>query len=340
MPFYYQLPQLTDMTPVQQSVLDQPLPVAISGGPGTGKSVVSIWRHIRNHELGTQKSLLLTYAKTLRFVLAAAANIEHGVAGQHVETTFDWITRHNPFSQDYDEMIIDEAQDVSSDRYETLKGLTAAISYGADDEQMLYPGQQTTEAQLRELFPANRHYTLDQNHRNTYEVMHFVKAALPNRLISNNVLDRLRVERSTGRKPQCILTGGTHEGLIAAIKSIVEQFQEETHNIGILLPLTTDVDRMHSQLLDAGVNCTKYHFKCPDITLIENVHVTTFKSSKGIEFDTVIIPKFGAWRENIASLDVVGENDYYVAFTRAKRNLYLLCDAPLIGISADTFDIT
>ena len=57
---------------------------------------------------------------------------------------------------------------------------------------------------------------------------------------------------------------------------------------------------------------------------IDNVHVTTFKSSKGTEFDTVIIPDFENMLTNIAQLNVIDENDYYVAITRAKRNLYLI----------------
>jgi len=52
--------------------------------------------------------------------------------------------------------------------------------------------------------------------------------------------------------------------------------------------------------------------------------VTTFKSSKGTEFDTVIIPEFENMFNNISNLDVIDENDYYVAITRAKRNLFLI----------------
>ena len=46
--YYFNLPQITDLTTVQQVALDEPNPIAISGGPGTGKSVVSLWRHISN----------------------------------------------------------------------------------------------------------------------------------------------------------------------------------------------------------------------------------------------------------------------------------------------------
>ena len=73
--YYFNLPQITDLTTVQQVALDEPNPIAISGGPGTGKSVVSLWRHISNyvdsstnnqsHPRPRKKSLLLTFTTTL-----------------------------------------------------------------------------------------------------------------------------------------------------------------------------------------------------------------------------------------------------------------------------------
>ena len=73
--YYFNLPQITDLTTVQQVALDEPNPIAISGGPGTGKSVVSLWRHISNyvdsstnnqsHTRPRKKSLLLTFTTTL-----------------------------------------------------------------------------------------------------------------------------------------------------------------------------------------------------------------------------------------------------------------------------------
>ena len=50
------------------------------------------------------------------------------------------------------------------------------------------------------------------------------------------------------------------------------------------------------------------------------MHICSFKSAKGLEFDTVIIPKF-------EFIDVASNNqlkEYYVAMTRAKINLILL----------------
>ena len=78
---------------------------------------------------------------------------------------------------------------------------------------------------------------------------------------------------------------------------------------------------------------------------IGNIHVTTFKSSKGLEFDTVIIPNFDIvnrvpvnMRGNIV---ICTWNDLYVAVTRAKSNLYLITnnDMPELSLVAKRFNI-
>ena len=71
---------------------------------------------------------------------------------------------------------------------------------------------------------------------------------------------------------------------------------------------------------------------------IENIHVTTYKSSKGLEFDTVIIPDFDSYKWYINNTDNTSENDYYVALTRAKTNLFLITKKSLRGIDPSTYE--
>ena len=97
MAYFFKLPSITDLTIGQQAALNEPNAIAISGGPGTGKSVVSLWRHIRNYGTGTKKSLLLTYTKTLETYLAASAKSENINAGNAINRTY-WWTTHEPVS--------------------------------------------------------------------------------------------------------------------------------------------------------------------------------------------------------------------------------------------------
>lgn len=140
MPYHFKLPPVTDLTISQQSALYDPNPISISGGPGTGKSVVSLWRHIRNYGIGSKRSLLLTYTVTLERYLSASASSENINAGNAVDRTLWWITHK---ARNYDEIIIDEAQDVESGKYQIIQQYSNSISYGADDQQILFTNQAT-----------------------------------------------------------------------------------------------------------------------------------------------------------------------------------------------------
>lgn len=324
MAYFFKLPPITDLTVGQQAALNEPNAIAISGGPGTGKSVVSLWRHIRNYGTGSRRSLLLTYTKTLETYLAASARSENGDAGNAVDRTYDWTSKRLSF---YEEIIIDEAQDVEKERYEIIKKYSNSISYGADDKQIVYQNKSTLESDLKIIFPDNNAHELDENFRNSYEIMHFVQSLFPQKLIPAQTLHKLLVDNKRGNKPIILVTNRDSSKQTKAITDIINQFKSDTHNIAILVPLKKHVNIFYQRLINAGVKCSKYESDDDEITTIENVHVTTFKSSKGTEFDTVIIPDFQNYEWNVANLTLapITENDYYVGITRAKRNLYLIC---------------
>lgn len=122
--YYFNLPQITDLTTVQQVALDEPNPIAISGGPGTGKSVVSLWRHISNymdsstnnqsHTRPRKKSLLLTFTTTLTQYLTGCCRTISPAAADNVRTSVKGKPRS---SEHWDEIIIDEAQDLPTSYY-------------------------------------------------------------------------------------------------------------------------------------------------------------------------------------------------------------------------------
>ena len=325
MAYFFRLPAITDLTIGQQAALNEPNAIAISGGPGTGKSVVSLWRHIRNYGTDSRRSLLLTYTKTLEAYLSASAKSEASNAATetekrriiesslHVNRTYNWL--HNNRSS-YAEIIVDEAQDVKFNFYQELSNYTTLLSYGADFDQSVY----LTDEELRELEVGlstifrNSSYFLDDNFRNSVEIVRFVKALFPNK--------RIPAGRDNGPKPNLLLSNGNRQKEFQALIDIINQFRSDSHNIAILLPLRADVEKFY-HLLKPTISCSMY-YEGMVFNGIDNVHITTFKSAKGTEFDTVIIPEFQNMANNISRLRVIDESDYYVALTRTKRNLYLI----------------
>ncbi len=332
MAFYFKLPQFVDLTIAQQAAVNEKGALSISGGPGTGKSVVSLWRHIRNYSAGTKDSLLLTYTKSLEkyFIEAIKSEAKNAPnvddeqkllkAANNVNRTYWWLS-HKPAKRE--EIIIDEAQDVEPIKHRRIKELAKSISYTCDDEQILFPDHLTTESKLKEIFQNNKQYFFDENFRNTFEILHFAKALFNKKLIYQYILETQLNNNRKGPKPTLIITKGKLHNQKKYILDILDKYASPTHNIAILLPNGKAVDDYCNFLQNKKIAVTCFHH---NIKIIEigNIHITTFKSSKGLEFDTVILPGF----DRFGMIDgVITESDYYVAITRTRSNLFLFSPA-------------
>jgi len=360
--YYFRLPTLLELTDPQQVAINEQRSIALSGGPGTGKSVVSIYRHLERTK-NNKNSLLLTYTTTLKMYLAKCCEKESDIAAQNVNTSLRGKPRNNIH---FKEAIIDEAQDLPIHYYEDLKRFIK-VSYGADDSQILYPENCSYQSDLKRIFPDNVPCVLHKNYRSTQRIMQFAKQAfeeayippstisnlinnvgeLPVMLISerNNYLENeRRFETSNPKQDSTIL-------------KIIHDLGSDTHNIAILVPWKRDAIYFEEKIKDAINDFSIYYEddnRFPNgAETIKNMHITTFKSSKGLEFDTVIIPNFDNLLKRVPIKIKVktkkdGEEieeekvrctwkDLYVAVTRARSNLYLITnnDMPFLNSVTD-----
>lgn len=334
--YYFNLPPITALTIPQQAALDDPAQIALSGGPGTGKSVVSLWRHISNYMSNpVKRSLLLTYTTTLKEYLKACCRNQNAAAAGMVATSLK--SRNKIQHTRFAEIIIDEAQDLEEDYYD---GILSKVSYGADDSQILYPDHSCTQLQLRGIFPENVEHVLSKNFRSTQRIMKFAKATFPNAVIPREIIDGLA--SNVGELPVFMVSNvirydRTNEKQNKAIIEIIESFHSDTHNIAILVPWKSDVQVFES-VLEENVDDFSVYYEDRErfpngCAAIKNVHITTFKSSKGLEFDTVIIPNFHKFNEILGKFNIEW-NDYYVACTRAKSNLYLISNYDIPNLNS------
>jgi hypothetical protein len=112
--------------------------------------------------------------------------------------------------------------------------------------------------------------------------------------------------------------------------------------VGILCPIGParlehhsgeSVGAMHALLASWGINATMYYSKdqqtgeeCPIPERLKRYIVTTFKSAKGLEFDTVVIPRLNFFRDPETDDNTTIREEMYVACTRAKTHLYVYRD--------------
>jgi superfamily I DNA/RNA helicase len=339
MSYYFNLPALTSppLTPEQRTAINLPEPIALSGGPGTGKSVVSLYRHIINLQKG-KSCQLLTYTTTLALYLSECCRLSNEAAANNVSTTFSWINR----LLDRSEIIIDEAQDVKyayrkPDGFLTWKSQETIennfpqiniyndllrerynkISYGADNSQMVLNG--TDENELRTIFNTNQLFRLSRNFRNTKKILRLAHEAFPNAHITYNDIESCVRE---GEFP--VLHIASEEEQNNIIMEIIRELAGEAHNIAILCPWQNSVNHYYDIVKDEFPDCSYFISNNNHINRISNIHVTTFKSAKGLEFDTVIIPDFHLAFQTLAARFNISWKDFYVGVTRAKSNLYLI----------------
>ena len=336
--YYFNLPQITQLTISQQAALSETKQIALSGGPGTGKSVVSLWRHISNYQRN-KKSLLLTFTTTLAKYLSACCTTQNQNAADNVKTSL----RGKPSRENnWSEIIVDEAQDLPIEYYNDIKSI-ANVSYGADDSQRLYPDNSSTQSELKSLFNLNVDYVLDKNFRSTQRIMQFAKVLFPDAYILRATIDGLA--SNIGEMPVFLISNGdkyqaTNSKQDNSIVEIINSFRSDTHNIAILVPWKNDATVFEAVLNDNNIadfsiyyeDSVRFPSGCGNI---KNVHITTFKSAKGLEFDTVIIPNFHRYPEICGSFNTEWQ-DYYVGATRARSNLYLISNYDMPQLNSVT----
>jgi superfamily I DNA/RNA helicase len=339
MTYYFNLPKETQLTPDQRSAVNEASPLALSGGPGTGKSVVSLWRHIRNHERG-RDSLLLTYTKSLEYYLKLSANTINTSAGVNVDRTYRWVNQRH--KTNYEEIIIDEGQDVKASNYSVIQNYCKTLSYGADERQSVYLSSQESQdvtQWFRDNCSNNSQYDLIANFRNSKEILLFIKSIFTDFMIPRDVINSAT---ETGLKPIVHINGWDEDNELEYMVDIIDEYHSSAANIGILVPSVNKVKSYYNRIKEAinGKKISKYHNQMDDFETLENIHVTTFKSSKGLEFDTVIIPGFDSFDYFVNGDYNFSENDYYVACTRTKRNLFLICKKNPRKGDSNTYNLT
>lgn len=354
--YYFNLPPLGRLTLDQNSAVYCIEPIALSGGPGTGKSIVSLYRHITRNQMG-KKCQLLTFTTTLKLYLTKCCEDQNPESAKLIATTQRWCA--HPIQRD--EVIIDEAQDVDPTVYRDKINpiCNINISYGADDSQALYKvindevfenlfgidknkvdfknerNEYSSTKVLRELYPNNRPFLLSKNYRNTKFILSLARNAFPNANISMQDINSCQSE---GNKPVLYVTDRDANKQNNTIINIINSFANtDTHNIAILCPWKNGVKFFYTFLKTLFPTCTRFYEDPVDFPNgaeeISNIHITTFKSAKGLEFDTVIIPDFQKAFEFIAPHFRVDWHDFYVGITRAKTNLRLISSHQLANLN-------
>ncbi|KFF03270.1 DNA/RNA helicase domain-containing protein [Flavobacterium reichenbachii] len=400
--FIFRLPVELQLTDTQRIALDYESSTVVSGGPGSGKTVVTIYKFlspIKNEE----NAMLFTYNKTLlasiRGLLRDKADdlfgdldqdkileiINNNVAsfskfygdinyGDADEVALKFSEKVQKQGSKYSEILFDEAQDLTPAVFAHAFSLADKVSCGVDDAQNLQGNFRPDEAVstiLENLRMQNKTelQELDSNFRNTKEIFEFARSFVPE---DENVQNIDSSDLDSGELPE-IFDSLTDEEQLKRIRLIIEN--NPASNIGILVNYSNQVDTIKDFLVANGYSCDVdapdnlsfsyyYHNMNPiDQEVIferlKTPFILTYDSCKGLEFEIVIMPFFNDCQRALTKGKKVKKrnefnrlveardennrvifernadgtikmyatpNHYYVGATRARRQLYVLCN--------------
>ena len=334
--FQFWLPTLDKITRIQRRAINSNEAVFVTGVPGTGKTVVSIYRLIN-----TNNAILFTYGKLLRKTIEekiadnsktivnihkwnyAITNIylEENLKDENIQNTIDTFKSKGI---KYSHIFVDEGQDLVPNSYKLFKELSDSLTVSADEAQTVTnQNESSDETDILKILGDVQQYELDEIFRSSYELYNFARQFVSYNARANdpNLLEKLQRDNSGARKPFVYILDELSLSY-EKMKDIIDD--NISDNIGILCEDKVTVDDCTNNL-ENDYDVSSYHSGLSreeqENVLnsdLNNIVITTIRSAKGIEFDVVIIPNFQYARQEKVE-------QYFVGATRAKSELHLIC---------------
>lgn len=334
----FKLPNGNDLSEEQLDIINLPTTKnwVIAGAPGTGKTVMAIYRATqvsRNH-----KALLLVYnIPLMQFLQTAVKNSNY--RNCTVSTYYQWLSNFyrkqfgtklpevERFAPDwpvvgqnckrlgkmYEHIIIDEAQDFPIELIQILMGLSKNITCFIDQNQAIEAGKTNTTSAIKALCEETP-YTLTRNFRNTIEIRNLSALFCKN----GNPAEA----RTNGKKPTMIQCSN-YDDQVEEMCRIIRQNEEKSVGIIVNNKNLKPTYNSLTNALDSDINIEVYKTMTGNSLDFETdgVKIVSYGTMKGLEFDIVLLPRF---EKVLSTGDTVADlNRIYVATSRPLSELYM-----------------
>ena len=329
----------------------------ILGPPGTGKSVMALYRTVQFLKQG-KKVVLLTYSRLLNNYMSQLLETCFDIDAEEVVKTYHTWSKFglwqdlmggdgNPphhgddlYDINWDailnelgdleplpiNLIVDEGQDLPKEFYGVARLLFSTVTVFADENQSINKTRNSTIKEIRQWgsFRDECIRYLEYNYRNTEPIANLARSLYPG---DTNELPLINPER-IGSKP--MITGwDSFDDSQEAIANFANNYPNE--NIGIFFPLskgnwlTKAWSKALDELIDGREIQTYFRGRGapPKINFMRpNLILTNYKNAKGLEFDRVFLVELqnNGWP---TLGEPHGEHIYYVLVSRARDNLHI-----------------
>jgi DNA helicase IV len=337
------LPSYRDFSLEQDKIYNLPLTTnyLVTGPPGTGKTVIALYR-ASMYAKQQRTPVLLMRSKVLAGYTGTAAQ-DLGIAGT-IATYNSWVGKDywrkfkeyapqlEPFVFDWSKMLprlieasltdknkpcllIDEGQDLPAEFYTSALFMADRLTVFADENQRITKTQSTFE-EIRSRSNIKTEHKLTRNYRNSREIAELAAcfyAGLPT--------GKPDLPERKGNQPVVQKTPG-----LDAAMNIISTFESNnshlvigvfTQNIGLQDQIKNKLKGKTKNPVESYKNSEEHipDFNKPGIKLIQ------FESAKGLEFDAVFIPEVNTISKDPEELET--KMLFYVLLSRAREQLFL-----------------
>ncbi|MEZ5145909.1 MAG: 3'-5' exonuclease [Bacteroidales bacterium] len=343
----------------QLEVINSNPNIIVSGGPGTGKTLLSI--HIANlHASNAKKVALVVFTKALRTFIEQ--NLSKANTNTKVYYEREWDRDPERY---YDIIIVDEFQDFSlTDMKKLIDRSNIGVYLFGDTEQKLYKknlsGEETLNLESLKNLTNFKIVNLTENFRVPIPIFNLIKDIYKHNLYppkekgtfypSQKKYQPKKISRPNKNSELPLII--KLENSIAQMDWIVN-FLGSKHNfknIGILFKQNKTfkerypIDKSFFEdeysgvyetcryLRNKEIDCGYKLESSDNLKFMQNpsINLLTIHSAKGLEFDCVILPFYGFRNSN------VNGNLPYIAFSRCSSKLIILYS----GIVSDELHLT
>ena len=341
------LPSYQELSKEQDEINDLPLDGnwLVTGPPGTGKTVMALYRTEMLDEQD-RKVLVLMWSRLLKMYVQEAreelnldenqvANFDAWFKGYwrrhfggdppHFPSSlfdYDWKEIHQVLNDegiptDTPDFIIDEGQDLPKEFYIFSRELCDHLTVFADEDQRIFETGSNVET-IKLYAGIEESYELRTNYRNSRQIAEFAQDNFydgPEDLLPD-------LPSRDGPEP-AIKAFDTWKESADQIANHITNFSDNT--VGVFLPKKSWVKKFAEYLEEklGADRVQQYFYRYPDPFQIDftapGAVVTFLRNSKGLEFDTVFVCEIQRIRLEPTSPDT--RNLLYVLSSRARNDL-------------------
>jgi superfamily I DNA/RNA helicase len=245
-----------------------------------------------------------------------------------------------PESMRPDHILVDEAQDLHTIQLLAISKLAKkSLTVGADKGQQIYRRNFTWKKAGIDV-TGNRSRFLNETFRSTKQIIRLANAFQEKDDLFTKDEDYLKAKEPEieGKIPEVLLCASDAqeiEEIIEYIRKVKASFPEDT--IGVIANTKAILEKFEEQLVAHGIVPLNLMKDGVNDMISPGVKLITFHSSKGLEFDHVIVTGLKEGRlpykspspgEDEAEFLSRERKKFYVGMTRAKKTLVITSPAP------------